>query len=156
MPESSDFDNVVTIFDINRSTMEIRRAQYSLNNKKQREMFETLNHINSMSQRLMDEISQQASEEGNRLLSDSNALMQLFYTREVPCSLLCVELDQLADKVREENEEFERLLRISTRFASLKVPLEETMLKLARIDQRFHVREIVTGPVDPTPLEYDF
>jgi uncharacterized surface protein with fasciclin (FAS1) repeats len=156
MPESSDFDNVVTIFDINRSTMEIRRAQYSFNNKKQREMFETLTHINSMSQRLMDEISQQAAEEGNRLLTDSNALMQLFYTREVPCTLLCVELDQLADRVREENEEFERLLRISTRFASLKVPLEETLLKLARIDQRFHVKNIVDRVIDPTPLEYDF
>lgn len=143
MPESSDFDNVVTIFDINRSTMEIRRAQYSLNNKRQEEMFETLSHITSVATKLMDEISHQAHREGNKLLSDSNALMQLFYTREVPCTLLCVELDELAEKVRAENEEFERLLRTSTRFASLKVPLEETFLKLARIDQRFHVKNII-------------
>lgn len=150
MPDSSDFDNVVTIFDINRSTMEIRRAQYSLNTKKQQEMFETLSHINSVATKLMDEISNQAHREGNKLLSDSNALMQLFYTREVPCADLCIELDELAEKVREENEEFERLLRISTRFASLKVPLEETFLKLARIDQRFHVKHIVDRVIDPT------
>lgn len=155
MPDSSDFDNVVTIFDINRSTMEIRRAQYSLNNKTQQDMFETLSHINSVATKLMDEISQQAHVEGNKLLSDSNALMQSFYTREVPCRDLCQELDLLADKVREENEEFERLLRISTRFASLKVPLEETFLKLARIDQRFHVRTIIDRVVDPTASDED-
>ena len=153
MPESSDFDNVVTIFDINRSTMEIRRAQYSLNAKTHEEIFETLSHINIVTQNMLSELPKQSHREGKKLLNDSNALMDLFYTREVPCKELCVELDQLADRVRLENEEFERLLRISTRFASLKVPLEETLLKLACIDQRFYVKNTVDRIIDPTENE---
>lgn len=139
LPARSDFDDVVTIFDINKSTLEIRRAQYSLNLKEQTEMFDLLSHINRISGTLMQELTAKAQQDGAELIDRSNRLMNLFYSRDVPCDDRCAELDQLAEEVARRNESYENLIRVSTRFSSLKVPLEMLYLKLARTDQRFHV-----------------
>jgi len=143
LPPRSDFDDVITIFDINRSTLEIRRAQYGLNLKEQQNMIELLQHINQISGSLMQEISQKAEHDGKGLINASNRLMELFYVQEVPCGDKCIELDGLATQVAQRNEDYERLIRVSTRFASLRVPLEEMYLRLARTNQRFHVPDAI-------------
>jgi len=141
MPEKSDIDDVVTVFDINKSTMEIRRAQYAINSKNQQSMFEILVNIGEISAKLNSDIINKSFHEGQNLLQDSNLLLNMFYTREVPCSDLCVEMDQVAETVKKENEEFENILRVSNKLAAMKVPLEKVLLKLARMDQKLHIKE---------------
>lgn len=141
MPERSDIDDVVTVFDISRSTMEIRRAQYSINKKNQENMFEILKNISLMATVLNNEILEKSYVEGQSLLDHSSLLLRLFYSREVPCNTLCEEMDQVAEVVKTENEKFETLLRVSNRLAAMKIPLEKVLLKLARMDQKLHVKE---------------
>ncbi len=141
MPEKSDLDDVVTVFDINKSTMEIRRAQYNINLRNQSNMFEILMNIGDLAKKLNQDIVNKSDREGQLLLDNSNLLLDMFYTREVPCSDLCVEMDKLAEVVKEENEEFENILRVSNKLAAMKVPLEKVLLKLARMDQKLHVKQ---------------
>ena len=149
MPDRSDFDDVATIFDINRSTMEIRLVQYEINHQKHRELIEVISHIAINASTIIKEINDKYTEDGINLLKDSKLLMDLFYSREVPCSELCVEMDQLAELVKNENMKFEKLLRVSTQVSSTKVAMEQLLLKLARIDQKLHVDNIIDRPADP-------
>lgn len=149
MPTRSDIDDLITVFDITRSTMEIRKTQYTFNAENQRIAFTTLEYIRKMADTLYEEINDASEEDGAMLLRDSNALAVLFFTRDVPCEELCAEMDTLTKSVKKQNERYDRLLRVSNQFASMKVPLEEILLKLARIDQKFHVDEIIDRPLNP-------
>lgn len=139
MPSKSDFDDVVTVFDINKSTMEIRRAQYAINRKSQETMFTLLEYISNKTKELYDEINIKSHSDGDSLIEKSNSLLTMFYDEDVLTKERTPKFQQLETEIRSENEEFERLLRVSNKFASLKVPLEKTLLKISRIDQQFHM-----------------
>jgi hypothetical protein len=149
LPDKSDLDDVLTIFDITKSTMEIRRAQYTLNVEKQHTLLVTLDHLQQLAGTLFEEIRQKSDEDGQRLLQDSNTLMTLFCSQDIPCTDNCVDLEKMVEKVKQENADFEKLLRVSNRFASLKVAAEKSLLKLTRIDQKLHVQTIIDRPLNP-------
>jgi len=143
IPEKSDLDDVVTIFDINRSTMEIRRAQYDINRYNHEQVLTVLKFIKDATIKLYDVINQKTKVNGDKLLADSNELVELFYSRDIPCGDQCVKLDQLAKIVKEENIEFETLLRMSNILGGFKVPIEHLYQKLLKIDQRIHVKNLI-------------
>lgn len=145
MPEKSDLDDLITIFDISRSTMEIRRVEYSINRKNQEQVLILLEYIVRSTRKLYDDVNRQSENSGQQLLQDSNRLMEFFYTRDVPCSEKCQELDDLTKKVKTENLEFETLLRSSNTLGSLKVSTEKLYQKLLRIEQRLNVKNIIIG-----------
>ena len=76
-------------------------------------------------------------------MKDSNELVELFYSRDVPCNDQCVRLDQLSKSVQEQNLDFETLLRVSNNLASFKVPVEMLYEKLMRIDQKLHNKNLI-------------
>jgi len=167
LPEKSDFDDVVTIFDISRSTMEIRKAEYAINRHNHEQFLTVLGFIGDLSTKLFNVINERS--DGRELLDDSNALMEMFYAQEVPCKVEfakveavkekndvkwseksvkkekggCAEMDVLAKKVRQENLDFENLLRVSNALGALKVPIERIYQKIQRIDQQLNVKKII-------------
>lgn len=144
VPTQSDFDDVVTVFDISRTTMEIRVVQHQLNQMQIERMAGVLTFINQGVATIQSEIAVKSSEDGAKLINDSNNLLNLFFTREVPCSDLCVELDQLTSRVQDENLKYDRILKASNRLSSLRFKLEKVLLSIARIDQKLHVE----NPID--------
>lgn len=145
IPEKSDLDDVVTIFDISRSTMEIRKVEYELNLKNQEQILTLLQYIAQTSRKLYDGINQNSLNLGQQLLKDSNDLMEFFYTREVPCTEKCEKLEELTKKVKTENLDFETLIRASNSLGSLKVTTEKLYQKLLRIEQRLTVKNPIVG-----------
>jgi len=135
MPEKSDLDDIITIFDINKSTMEIRRAQYVVNMSNQQQSLKLLEFIQNFAGKLHKEIQEISEKEGKQLLKDANEFMELFYSRQVPCQDECLRMDKLAEDLRKQNLRFEKIIRQSNILASLKVPLEKFMLKMSRIDR---------------------
>lgn len=135
MPMKSDLDDIITIFDINKSTMEIRRAQYTINIDKQQQSLKLLEFIGDFAKKLHAEVREISEKEGGQLLNDSNEFMKLFYTRQIPCQDECLRMDKLAEDVRRQNIRFEKILSQSNILGSLKVPLEKFMLKVSRIDR---------------------
>lgn len=145
IPTSSDFDNVVTVFDISTSTMYIRNIQYQMIMDRMPKLIRNLEHIHQKSVSIMEEIRRGAHVDGQQLLNDSNVLMRLFFSREVPCDKLCVEMDKLAEKVAEENHQFDRFIKAGSRFSSLKVPVETLWLEVSRAEQILHVESPISN-----------
>lgn len=143
MPEKSDFDDVVTIFDISRSTMEIRKAEYAINRHNQEQFLTVLGFIGDISTKLFNAINVKSDTDGMQLLQHSNELMDLFYTKEVPCADRCIQTEKLSEVIKEENIEFENVLRASNAFGALRIPVEHIYQKLLRIDQKLHVKGII-------------
>lgn len=141
LPERSDFDDVITIFDINRSTMQIRKAQYDINRKSHDNMFTLLNYINDNMVNLYDEINEKSNVDGEALIVKSNQMLRLFYDQNLKVNETSPEFNKLQDEIKQRNAEFEKLMRVSNRLASLKVSLEKMLLKISRIDQQFHVED---------------
>lgn len=154
MPDRSDFDDVVTIFDISRATMEIKRIQFALNLTEQKSLIRTIEMLQETSTRLYQEVNDSIDKEGTKLLHNSNLLISLFYTREVPCETLCVETDQVAQVVKKQNEELDRLMKISAKFAALKVPMSKALLQLVKVEQHLHVPNPIEGAKN-SELEYE-
>jgi mevalonate kinase len=145
MPEKSDLDDLVTIFDISRSTMEIRKVEYQINRKNQEQVLTLLQHVNQLSKKLYDNINRQSDVNGQLLLKDSNDLMEFFYSREVPCTEKCDVLNDLTKKVKTENMDFETLVRSSNSLGSVKVTVEKLYQKILRIEQRLTVKNVIVG-----------
>jgi uncharacterized surface protein with fasciclin (FAS1) repeats len=149
MPERSDLDDVITVFDIIKSTMEMRRAQYVVNAEKHQESIEAIEQLKSMYTTLSTEISETSNLEGSSLLQHTHTLIDSFYSKDYPCEEECNVNDDLEQLLREENERFEKLLRVSNKLASLNTFFEKSMLKVARLDQKLHVEHIVEYPSNP-------
>ena len=145
MPLKSDLDDIVTIFDINKSTMEIRRAQYAINIRNQQQSLKLLEYIEDLTKKLHGEIGEISEREGKELLKDSNEFMQLFYSRQIPCQNECLRMDKLAEKVRKETMRLEKIIRQSNMLGSLKISLEKLLLKLSRIDRSLNYNNGVNG-----------
>jgi uncharacterized surface protein with fasciclin (FAS1) repeats len=143
LPIKSDLDDVVTIFDINRSTMEIRKAQYDVNRHNHEQILTVLKFIKETTIKLYDVINEKTKVNGDRLLADSNELVELFYTRDIPCVDQCLKLDQLAKTVKEENIEFETLLKMSNILGAFKIPIEQMYEKILKVDQRIHIKNLI-------------
>ena len=141
LPEKSDMDDVLTIFDINKATMEIRKAQFDVNRHNQEQSIKLIQFIAQSSVKLHREITQLSDTKGLKLINDSNEFMDLFYTRQVPCEKECVRMDKLAEDLRKQNLEFEKILRQSNCLAALKISFEQMMLNLSKIDQTLHKSE---------------
>lgn len=148
MPASSDLDDLVTVFDITKSTMEIRRAEYKLNYEKQRTALETIESVYKMYGELRTEIMDRSKSDGSELLKRSNQLHQLLYEEDVPCKTRCQDLVNLQYDLMDRNHEFEILLRVSNKLASLKFAAEKLMHQLSKIDQKLHVKNPVSNIVD--------
>lgn len=141
IPISSDYDSVVTVFDINRTTMDIRVILYKLNSKKIAEMSIMLEFIQAATKVMFDEIKVASDQDGLKLLADSNELLNLFLTREIPCTTRCANLDQKGMIVQAENVKFDKVVRAGNRLSSLKHKIEKMWLKVSRIDQNLHVED---------------
>ncbi len=148
IPSSSDYDNVVTVFDINRTTMDIRVILYKLNSKKIAEMSIMLEFIQSATRVMFEEIQVGTDKDGLKLLADSNELLNMFLTREVPCTTRCANLDQKGMVVQAENVKFDKIVRAGNRLSSLKHKIEKMWLKVSRIDQNLHVDDPIGSVMD--------
>lgn len=135
LPESSDLDDVITIFDVNKATMEIRRAQYDINQENQKQSLILSQYTLEKTQHLFDVILELSKTKGDKLLKDTTEYMNLFYTRQVPCVDECIRMDDLSEDLTQQNIEYENLIRQSNYLGSLRVAFEEMLLKLSTIEQ---------------------
>jgi len=142
LPERSDLDDVLTIFDINKATMEIRKAQYDINKHNQQQALKLIEFIAENSKELHKQIEKLSDQKGKKLIADSNEFMDLFYTRQIPCMEECIRMDDLAIELRSQNQVFDNILRQSNYLASLKVPFEEMLLNMSRIEQSLRRKDV--------------
>lgn len=138
MPSINDIDNIVTIFDVIKSSMEIRRAHDSLNVPKQKRLIEILGHVNSLTVELQSEIRQKFKTNGDELLHESNNFIEMFYGKEYPCTEECTEITQAARKIMGMNVKFEKVAVASNALSAMKVEVEKLYLQLSKISQILH------------------
>ena len=156
IPESSDLDSVATIFDINRSTMDIRLAQYGLNAENMVQETKALMDRTMESIKLMygeangvqNSILARSNADGTELIQNSNTLLTAFFNSEVPCQTECKEINDLNDVVFQQNIRYGKLLKASSRIASLRFDIEKIILQLAKAKQSLDVDNPVEGIVE--------
>ena len=141
LPDKSDIDDVSTIFDINKTTMEIRKIQFEINRSNQIRCLDLIKIIYEHYITLNRQIDDISKVDGDKLLKQSDDYVQLFYTRQVPCEDLCENMEQLIKSISKQNQAFEKVIRQSNALGSLKVPIEKILLNVLRskrnISKRF-------------------
>lgn len=142
MPEQSDMSRIVTLIDVNRTSMIINEIEYLYNSERHTQLLDSIKELYDSVSSVVEMAETKTLQEWNKLSSSTKTFMKKFDSTEIPClDKSCGGIDSFSDDVSNQNVEFLKLSKKSNMLASLLVPVDELRLKFARITRSINMAD---------------
>lgn len=143
--ETSDLDDLFTIFDLAKISLNIGIAKKKLDVEDQNELFKTVNNLNLLTEEIILATHRKMKDNFNLYVKEMSEVQRKFYSKEVPCvEPVCEDYEESMERTKKANKEFRKHLGVGGKLRFILKEVELLMLELFKIQQEMEVENPIT------------
>ena len=147
--ETSDIENIFTVFDLNRLALIIALARKKFDVEDQNELLKTVNNLNSLAEDVVLSVHKKIKREFEDYKDKMSTIQEKFYNKEISCvEPVCEDFRISRVETMVSNLKFRKSMETSGKLRFVLKELELFMLELYELQQEIEVDEPITEFVD--------